>query len=171
MSDLQARLIFRQGAINTVEKLQSNIQSKSVTKYGSMNNTGEAAQSIMYRWIGDDQIQIISSMPGREFNYIWTLEHGRGPTSEGAKKGNPTLRESILLWIKQRGIVPIDISQKSLAYLIARRIHKEGSLLYRQGGNSGIISEIQTRAWIDENFLIPVYNSYKDEIEKLITGI
>lgn len=164
MIDLSTRLLLRQGAQRTVEKLQENIKTKSPTSYGPMNNTGEAAQSIKYRWISDDHIQVVSSMPERSFNYILTLETGRGP-------GVFPPLNSILDWVKQRGIQPQGISQKSLAFLIARRISREGSLLYRQGGNSGIISEVQTQEWIEANFLGPIFEGIKQDLEQSIRGI
>lgn len=164
MTDLSTRLLLRQGAQRTVEKLQDNIKNKSATSYGPMNNTGEAAQSIKYRWVSDDHIQVVSSMPGRSFNYIMTLETGRGPG------GFPPVK-NILDWIQQRGINPEGITQKSLAFLIARRISREGSLLYRQGGNSGIISEVQTQEWIEANFLGPIFEGVKQDFEQSIRGI
>jgi hypothetical protein len=54
---------------------------------------------------------------------------GRGKTKKKGKAGEPTLQEQILKWIKARGITAIEdnVSQSSLAYLIARKIHKEGT--------------------------------------------
>lgn len=82
---------------------------------------------------------------GRLFGakYIDVLETGRPPTRNG-KAGQPTLREIILQWIKDKGIKPEGISQKSLAFLIARKIHREGTKLYRSGGQSGVFSTVIT---------------------------
>lgn len=54
---------------------------------------------------------------------------GRGSTKKKGKAGEPTLQERILEWIKNRGIrsKKKEIKQNSLAYLIARKIHKEGT--------------------------------------------
>lgn len=54
---------------------------------------------------------------------------GRGKTKKKGKAGEPTLREAIEKWIKVKGISSINnnISQSSLAYLIARKIHQEGT--------------------------------------------
>lgn len=54
---------------------------------------------------------------------------GRGKTKKRGKAGEPTLREAIEKWLKVKGITSIDnnISQSSLAYLIARKIHQEGT--------------------------------------------
>lgn len=54
---------------------------------------------------------------------------GRGKTKKKGKPGDPTLVESILAWLKTRGIKPIEASMKlsSLAYVIARKIHLQGT--------------------------------------------
>ena len=59
---------------------------------------------------------------------IGAIIDGRKPTSAGAKKGNPTVRESILEWIKAKGIQPKEsgMSQETLAFIISRSIHKNG---------------------------------------------
>ena len=59
---------------------------------------------------------------------IGAIIDGRKPTSAGAKKGNPTVRESVLEWIKAKGIQPKEsgMSQETLAFIIARSIHKNG---------------------------------------------
>lgn len=52
------------------------------------------------------------------------IEYGRRPT---VNKGDGKLQEKILRWIDEKGITPKDgISKKSLAYLITRKIHREG---------------------------------------------
>jgi hypothetical protein len=67
--------------------------------------------------------------------YIGVLEDGRRP-------GKFPPRNKIESWIQSKGIIPrgkISISQ--LAYLIARKISMEGTLLYKNGGNSGVLSK------------------------------
>lgn len=52
------------------------------------------------------------------------IEYGRRPTKN---KGDGKLHEKIERWIDEKGITPKDgISKKSLAYLITRKIHREG---------------------------------------------
>lgn len=64
-------------------------------------------------------------------DYFRYLENGRGPTSSDTSTGK-TLRESILDWIRVKGITPRAAdngklpSEASLAFLIARKIHREG---------------------------------------------
>lgn len=54
---------------------------------------------------------------------------GRGATKKKGKAGEPTLQDQILSWLKTKGIRPLNKKMKlrSLAYLIARKIHKEGT--------------------------------------------
>jgi hypothetical protein len=54
---------------------------------------------------------------------------GRGKTKKKGKSGEPTLQERILDWLKIKGIRPIKKKMKlrSLAYLIARKIHEKGT--------------------------------------------
>lgn len=54
---------------------------------------------------------------------------GRGKTKKKGKSGEPTVQEQILKWLKVKGIKPIKdkISLRSLAFLIARKIHEQGT--------------------------------------------
>lgn len=81
--------------------------------------------------------------------YIETLEFGRGPTTGGGG-GGTSLRERIRQWIDDKGIEPEGISKDSLAFLIARKIHAEGTVLYRSGTPSGTFSEIITPERVED---------------------
>lgn len=80
-------------------------------------------------------------------NWILQLEQGRGPTKGG--KGSPTLREIIRKWIDDKGIVAQGISRDRLAFLISRKIHREGTILFQTGDRTGIISTVITQQRID----------------------
>ena len=57
--------------------------------------------------------------------YTGAMNTGRKPSEKGSKPGS--LFAIIEQWIKDKGITAKDeISDKSLAYLITRKIHKEG---------------------------------------------
>lgn len=89
--------------------------------------SGEMANSLAYR-IDAKGLTIYSSK-----KYFTVLETGRKP-------GKRPPIDVIEQWVKAKP-VPSDISPRSLAFLIARKIGEEGSLLYRQGGKSGVISD------------------------------
>lgn len=59
---------------------------------------------------------------------------GRQPTQND---GNGALYNSILQWIDAKGITPDGITKESLAFLISRKIHREGTKLYR-GERQGV---------------------------------
>jgi hypothetical protein len=61
------------------------------------------------------------------FKYAGAIESGRKPSGGGAG----ILRALIRSWIDDKGIVPTGgISKDSLAYLITRKIHQDGTRLY-----------------------------------------
>jgi hypothetical protein len=107
---------------------------------------------------------------GRAF--IYGLEYGRKKTTGG---GNGSLKGIILKWINDKGIIPRDnISKNTLAFLIARKIHREGDLLHRTGRNfrgmnkpTGIINSIINDGRINElskRLILDFVKSAKQEI-------
>lgn len=124
-----------------VAKIQSNIKNKQVTKFGAMNASGKTAASLHYE-IDEKEIRLYGA------GHIFALEYGRRPTSGGGT--GTSLRDRIRVWIDEKGINPTPgangrtPSKDSLAFLIARKIHREGTELFKQGGNSGILSEVLT---------------------------
>jgi hypothetical protein len=142
---LSTDVIVNNFAQTLIAGIQSNIRTKRVTEYGSMNASGTMADSLKYKWDGK-KLVIFSTE-----KYFTVLETGRGPTSSSAKTGSPTLRELIEIWIDQKPVALQDITKESLAYLIARDIHKNGSKLYQRGGNSGVISDYINEKYVTDN--------------------
>ena len=70
--------------------------------------------------------------------HIGVLMYGRGPTTSAAVRGNPPLHELILDWINRKNIRPKNedpnkpMSSESLAFLITRSIHRNGTRLYQE---------------------------------------
>lgn len=114
------------------------------------NVTGQSAQSLGYR-IDAEGLTIFSSM-----KYFTVLETGRKP-------GKRPPISVIEQWIKDKPIAS-DINPRSLAFLIARKIGEEGSLLYRQGGKSGVISESINDKVIQEKLINTISNSFRDYV-------
>lgn len=157
----EVKLIARGIALKVIADLKENIRTKAPTSYGAMNNTGQAMNSLNYRWEGDRLIIFSEISP---FNYIMTLEYGRGPTKSGAARSSPTLQEGILSWMQSRGINPPDITQESLSYLIARKIHREGTQVWKdygsKGRGTGIISDVVGNIdYFDKNVRQPLLDA------------
>ena len=78
------------------------------------------------------------------------LEYGRGKTKTGGTKGSGKLIDQIKQWIKDKGIVSNiknDNDNSTLAFLITRKIHREGWNRSRRGG-VGLISKVITESRI-----------------------
>lgn len=115
------------------------------------NVTGEMAASLGYR-IDAFGLTIYSSK-----KYFTVLETGRRP-------GKRPPIDVIEQWVKDKPIVPQGISTRSLAFLIARKIGEEGSLLYRQGGKSGVISEEINDKVIQEKLIGNLSDSFRNYV-------
>lgn len=92
------------------------------------------APSLSYELINDDNLTELK-IYGHQ--YILTLIYGRAPTKSGASKGNPSLKEVILDWVRRHSITFKDakggnLKDEVVAFLISRKIHREGTLLYRK---------------------------------------
>ncbi len=139
-------------ARGVIEGIKDNIRNKQVTPYGAMNATGSMADSLGYTWDGN-RLTIFSNK-----KHFTVLETGR-------KAGKFPPLETIEKWIEDKPVILQDITKKSLAYLIARKISEEGSLLYRQGGNSGVISDFINDNYVKKNL---TDNLFKSTIETII---
>lgn len=144
-----------------VARIQSNIKNKRVTKHGVANASGRTAASLHFE-IDDNEIRLYGA------KHIFALEYGRKPTTGG---GDGSLRERIRVWLDEKGISPQPgangkaISKDSLAYLIARKIHNEGTELFRQGGNSGILADV-----INEQTIAGISEALFYEFEAIVTS-
>jgi hypothetical protein len=115
------------------------------------NVTGQSAESLGYRIVGTELV-IFSSM-----KYFTVLETGRKP-------GKRPPINVIEQWINDKPIIPDGISTRSLAFLIARKIGEEGSLLYREGGKSGVISKSINDQVIKEKLTDVLTDKFRDYV-------
>ena len=78
--------------------------------------------------------------------YAEQMQFGRRPTQNS---GNGQLKAAILQWISDKGITPREaaMTKETLAFLIARKIHRKG---YSIAGREGVISNVITDEWIKE---------------------
>jgi hypothetical protein len=127
-------------AERTIEGIRSRIP----------NVTGKMSQSLGYR-IDENGLTIFSSE-----KYFTVLETGRKP-------GKMPPISAIEEWVKNKPIAS-DINPRSLAFLIARKIGEEGSLLYRQGGKSGVISDFINDQKIKEDLIDLLDEKFREAV-------
>lgn len=107
--------ILQSFAARFIQDLRESMDSSGVTASGNFNKTLKAI-------ITPNTVVVEGE------RYAGAIELGRKPTSGG---GNGELRKAIRSWIDDKGISPADISKDSLAFIITRKIHREGTKLYR----------------------------------------
>lgn len=97
--------------------------------------------------------------------YAQFLEDGRGPTSPtGPYPPGKKLIDVIKAWIARTGL-PLN------AYAVTYKIHKEGTLLYRKGGKSGVLSIPLNQAGIENLFEQISDNLTKEVSSEIYTPI
>ena len=81
--------------------------------------------------------------------YLQTLLTGRGPTKGGAS-GGQKLSEILAQWAEDKGIqLSGGLSYKSFGFLAARKMHREGSELYRAQQPSGLLDQVLSQDYLD----------------------
>ena len=113
--------ILQSFAARFIQDLRESMDSSGVTASGKFNRSLKAE-------IKPDQLVVTG------LRYAGAIELGRKPTSGG---GNGELRQAIRSWIDDKGITPTGkISKDSLAYIITRKIHIEGTRLHQSKSGS-----------------------------------
>lgn len=117
---------------------RSQVATLPVTRFGPVNASGRLARELRREATETPAgYSLRLYAPG----YVLTLLFGRAP----GKFPNLT---GIKQWIAARGIVPHPdkngraVSVDSLAYLIGRKIAREGNTVYRQGPPSQLFADI-----------------------------
>lgn len=142
MAEVTTELVVRDFAEGVIEGIKSAMPKSS----------GKSAQSLFYRYDGK-RLQI-----GSTEGWFTVFEHGRKP---GKRPPIDPLED----WVK-REIANVK-NPRSIAFAIANKMSEEGSLLYRKGGNSGVISDYINLENVHENLTVPL----KDHIVKQIVSI
>lgn len=108
--------------------------------------TGKTARSI-------STIEIKNGFAIEGEDYVDTFEDGRPPTSNS---GDGALRRNLIEWARIKGI------KESLVYVIARKIHEDGNLMWRTGSDYHGGGNYLSQAFGSERDI-------EDEVEKNIT--
>ncbi len=122
------KLILDKYARRFIRQIIDNYHSSDAKASG---NTERQLESI----IDDNRLQILGP------DYLRWMEDGRPPTRND---GDGELVEKIKQWILDKPV------PGGNAYAIAKKIHQEGTLLYRTGRHRNIYSDILTPQTIDE---------------------
>jgi len=104
-----------------------DIVAKGLGNAASRIVEDQRAKNIRASGQSADSLEIRELETSRELwgsHYFYFEEHGR-------KSGKRPPMISILEWIRVKGIRPKDISEKSLAFLIARKIGEKGTNIYQ----------------------------------------
>lgn len=151
--------ILQSFAARFIQDLRESMDSSGVTASGNFNKTLKAT-------IRPNTVVVEGE------RYAGAIELGRKPTSGG---GNGELRKAIRSWIDDKGISPADISKDSLAYIITRKIHREGTKLYRGTDSYGrtkpsrVITGVIEDGRIDklaQSVVLDVVSQFRSEIFK-----
>lgn len=154
MLTLSSHLVIQEFAEGVLQGIIDNIRGKQVTPFGAMHTTGKAEESLFYR-ITDNRLII-----GSTWAYITVLEDGRKP-------GKFVPPEVIEQWIDDKPIIS-DLPKKSLAYLINKSLKENGSLIYQQGGKSGVLSDVLNEQYVHENLTKQLMNAVIDDVSKIL---
>lgn len=134
-----------------IKQFLEGVKSDAVSDLHSKNiSQGDLDMAVTIQGDGAS-VNAAGSLTGAEYWYY--LVHGRKP-------GKQPPIESIQGWLQKKGIVPVDIPQRSLAFLIARKIGKLGTDIY-QGKRPGLalpaIIEARTQG-------------FEEDLDQLLTG-
>jgi len=137
MLTLKQTVIVKAWLDERVKELKDNVDK-------NFKATGKTRDSIVSKIEGDSAIIEGSSI--LEFG-----EFGRRKTQKVTAKGTGTLRDIIREWIDVKGITPRDgISKDSLAFLITRKIHRDGIKVPNKYNEGAILSNVLNEKAIQE---------------------
>lgn len=130
-----------------VTRLRNDILQKRVTKYGVVTASGDLAKSVRYE-VDSTGLRVFA------LDYILYVNDGRRP-------GKAPPRQAIKDWIEEKRL-SFDIPINSLAFLIQRKIAKQGTTAWMQGGTDLIDSVIT------DNLIKEITQAFADDYIKQI---
>lgn len=155
---------FQRFAENIIRQLQDAIRNKPISNFGTspVDASGRLHDSLEWDFT-DDGVQILAN------DYIYYLEYGRKPTESGSSSSGSgeSLYDQILKWMNAKGIFNLNMTQESLAFLITRKIHREGTTIWRQhkGEPSGLLESA-----INDNAIADLSDELGNSLISLVTS-
>lgn len=141
-----ASLAFRQAGPEAVAALIKALRQYPQPPYGRPAHASGRTEQQLASQVVEDGLTVTGPA------HLQALITGRKPTGSGAAGPTP-LRVILAQWAQKKGL-PLRRGQtyEELGKLIARRIHKEGTALYRTGQPSGILQSALTQDWLTTLF-------------------
>lgn len=137
-----ASLAFRQSIPEAIGALVQAMREYPQQPLGRPAHTTGATERSFAGTANDEEMNITGAA------HMQALITGRRPTTSSTSSGQK-LSEILALWAENKGLVlKRGQTYKGLGYVIARRIHAEGTALFRAGGHSGIIQSVLTKDWL-----------------------
>jgi hypothetical protein len=133
-----AKLAFAQAGPELVQATIEALRRHPQPPYNRpAQASGRTAQAIRYE--ADDESLTVYGPA-----HVQTLITGRGPTRGGAAGTHP-LRQILAQWAQDKGIhLRGGLSYQQFGFLAARKIHQQGTALYRLGQPSRLFADILT---------------------------
>lgn len=155
MLTLSQQILIEKFAEEIIDNLRKELNTKQIprksvryekgvrtetTFSASVSASGNLAKTLRYDFENNELV-----IYGQD--YIYYLVYGRKPT---INKGSGIVKQEIKQWIRDKGIVST-IKENQLAYLISRKIHREGNSIYLFSGkkNTGLLDNVLTKQMID----------------------
>jgi hypothetical protein len=137
---LISELYIRQWEKDVLPQLQENFTTKETGNY-TPNAQRQADASKIYSAFKDGMYTLYGP------EWAFTYEYGRGPT---INDGDGAVRRNVLQYLTEENIKPKgDYDLETVAFFISRKIHEQGSVLFRQKQQSGVISEVINQTSLD----------------------
>jgi len=147
-----------------VDQLAYNIATIDTGQYLPTSHREQMAATVAYE-LDEKEFRLVGG------EYIWTYELGRGPT---VNMGNGAVRRYVREYIRENNVKPrgldeqgFPITEDTLDYYIARKIHEEGSKPYRHKKPTGVISEIVNDDLVEKVEAL-LNESYTSEIAEFL---
>jgi hypothetical protein len=139
-----ARLAFRLSGPELVQAFVEAIRTTPQPPYGRPANASGRTAAAIRDEASDDELLILGPL------HAQTLITGRGPTRGGAQASAEPLRDVLAQWAQDKRIaLRPGQTYKSFGRLLAFKIHRQGTALYRLGTPSRIFSDILTPQRLD----------------------
>lgn len=137
-----ASLAFRQAGPEAIAALVQALRQYPQPPYGRpAHASGRTEQALAFA-ATDQGLDVTGPA------HVQALITGRRPTT-GGNTGGEKLSAVLAQWAQDKGL-PLKRGQTyaGLGYVIARRIHQQGTALFRSGQPSGILQSVLTQDWL-----------------------